>query len=92
MGPIVTVDSLINSTCADDGTINIDVNSGFAISSYLWSSGQTTEDLTPAGAGQYHITVEDVNGCYGVLAVNLPAVLPIINEICIVSVDDKHEH
>jgi Secretion system C-terminal sorting domain/SprB repeat len=87
-GPIVTVDSLIASTCANDGTINIDVNSAFAITSYLWNTGATTEDLTPTGAGQYNLTVEDVNGCFGVVAVNLPAVLPTTNDICIVSVDD----
>jgi len=88
-GPVVTVDSLIASTCANDGTINIDVNSAFAITSYLWNTGATTEDLTPTGSGQYHLTVEDVNGCFGVLAVNLPAVLPATNDICIVSVDEN---
>ncbi|MFT4600633.1 MAG: hypothetical protein ACI857_000809, partial [Arenicella sp.] len=86
-GPVVTVDSLVASTCADDGTINVDVNSAFAISTYAWSNGGNTEDQSAIGAGQYHITVEDINGCSGVLAVELPAVLPTAIEICIVGVD-----
>ena len=86
-GPSVSVDSLIASSCDPDGTINVNVNSGFSITSYNWSTGATTEDLTNIGSGQYSLTVEDVNGCFGVLAVELPALIPATVDICIVGVD-----
>ncbi|MCH2225262.1 MAG: T9SS type A sorting domain-containing protein, partial [Crocinitomicaceae bacterium] len=86
-GPIVTVDSLIASTCANDGAINMDVNTTFDIDSYNWNNGATTEDITNIGAGQYNLIVQDINGCYGVATAYLPAVLPSAVDICIVSVD-----
>ncbi|MEO9533829.1 MAG: T9SS type A sorting domain-containing protein [Crocinitomicaceae bacterium] len=86
-GPIVTVDSLIASSCAADGTINVDVNSAFSIVGYTWNNGATTEDLVNVGSGEYNLTVEDVNGCFGVLTADLPALLPATTDICIVSVD-----
>jgi hypothetical protein len=86
-GPVVTVDSLFGSTCADDGFINIDVNSSFAITSTTWSSGQTTEDITTVGTGIYSVTVVDANTCTGVLTVEVPPILPDMIPICIVTVD-----
>lgn len=86
-GPIVTVDSVLASTCANDGFINIDVNSSFAISSTTWSSGQTTEDISNVGTGHYSVVVEDANTCKGALYVEVPPVLPDVQPICIVTVD-----
>jgi hypothetical protein len=86
-GPVVTVDSVVASTCASDGLINIDINSTVAINSTNWSSGQTTEDINNVGAGVYYVEVEDVNTCKGVLSVEVPAVLPDVVPICIVTVD-----
>ncbi|MCB9223901.1 MAG: T9SS type A sorting domain-containing protein, partial [Crocinitomicaceae bacterium] len=86
-GPVVTVDSVVASTCANDGVINIDISSANTISSTTWSSGQTTEDISNIGTGYYSVVVEDVNTCKGALMVEVPAVLPDVQEICIVSVD-----
>jgi hypothetical protein len=86
-GPIVTVDSLVAASCAADGTLNVDVSSGFPIIAYNWSNGESSEDLVNINAGPYSITVEDANGCFGVLATELPALLPATIDICIVGVD-----
>ena len=33
--------------------------------SYSWNSGETTQEITPAEAGEYTVTVVDENGCVG---------------------------
>ena len=48
---------------AIDGFIDITVTGGSGIYTYLWSSGQNTEDLNNIGAGTYTLTVTDENGC-----------------------------
>ena len=50
------------TTCAATTTITPTVSGGTAPFSYKWSSGQTTASIT-VGAGSYHVTVTDANGC-----------------------------
>ncbi|MBO3117747.1 hypothetical protein J4050_13400, partial [Winogradskyella sp. DF17] len=45
------------------GSIDLDVSSGSAPFSYVWSNGATTEDLTDIAAGTYTVIVTDSNGC-----------------------------
>ncbi|WP_345260457.1 hypothetical protein, partial [Marivirga lumbricoides] len=45
------------------GTIDIDVAGGTSPYTYLWSSGQTTQDVTDVAAGSYDVLVTDDNGC-----------------------------
>ncbi len=42
-------------------TLQLDAPSGFA--SYLWSTGETTQDISVNAPGEYTLTVTDANGC-----------------------------
>lgn len=64
--PAVQVEgSTTAALCADagNGSVDISVTSGTAPFQYNWSTGATSEDLGPVGAGSYTVTVLDGNGC-----------------------------
>ena len=64
---IVTTGFVTNSTCGgNDGSIDIDIQDAVAPYTVMWSSGQTTEDLSGIPAGTYTVTVTDANGCQSV--------------------------
>ncbi|WP_170062845.1 PKD domain-containing protein [Polaribacter butkevichii] len=61
----------ISSTVIDDtdcnligmGSIDLDVAGGVAPYTFLWSNGETTEDVTNLSAGDYSVEITDTNGC-----------------------------
>ena len=52
-------------SCFDgsSGTITSVVTGGTGILSYLWSNGETTENLANVSAGSYSLTISDANAC-----------------------------
>ncbi|MCF8370647.1 MAG: T9SS type A sorting domain-containing protein [Bacteroidales bacterium] len=56
----VVTNSTQTSPC--NGGIDITVSDGVTPYTYLWSNGQTTEDLTNLCAGQYSVTTTDATG------------------------------
>lgn len=57
--------SSINETVVGnfDGLINLNVSGGTEAYSFLWNTGDTTEDLFDLGAGTYCVTIVDANDC-----------------------------
>jgi|GEM_PF-464432 len=77
--PVPTATS-VQSTCnLPNGSINASVTGGVTPYTYLWSSGQTTEDLANILSGGYTLTVTGANGCTATVTVNVGNNDPAIN-------------
>ena len=90
-GPIVTIDTIIGVSCSNqnDGAIDISVSGGSPpYASYLWSpGGQITPDISGLSPGSYVVKVTDQEGCIGVNSAEVKQAAPIVNPICLVTVD-----
>ncbi len=63
--PLALTQSVTHLSCFEtgDGAIDISISGGNAPYSYLWSNGETAEDLSGLSAGDYSVTVTDASGC-----------------------------
>jgi len=57
------------------------------VSSYQWSTGETTSTITVDTTGSYWVYLIDNNGCSGRDTVEITALVPISEEICYVEFD-----
>jgi len=73
--------TMIKSTCdLSNGSVNVNhLNDGLAPYTYLWSNGETTEDLTNLSAGTYSVTVTGANGCTATRSVTVTNTNPPLN-------------
>ncbi len=60
---IEVASSVSNEVFGDDGQINITTTGGVPTYSYLWNTGDTSEDLFDLAASTYILTITDANGC-----------------------------
>ncbi len=66
---------------ANSGAINLIVAGGSVPFTYSWSNGATTEDLANIPAGNYLVTVTDVNGCSKQVQYSINRPPPIITGV-----------
>ena len=72
---------------SSSGSIDIKPTGGTQPYTYLWSTGDTTQDISGLPNGQYDVTVTGNDGCIGVYSTTLQTELPYIPSICLVTVD-----
>jgi len=79
------------TTCGgENGAIDVNLNPPVpseAVATISWSNGATTEDIAGLSAMNYICTAVMASGCRSVKSWNVPAVTPLPNPICIVTVD-----
>jgi|GEM_PF-2405443 len=74
---LMTADTIIatevSCSSSNDGTATITITGGTAGYTYTWDSGATTATATGLSIGMYSVTATDVNGCFVVATVQVPA-------------------
>ena len=63
--PVVLTPTITHVTCNGykNGAINLNVSGGKTPLAYLWSTGNTSQNLLNIGSGTYTLTVTDADGC-----------------------------
>jgi hypothetical protein len=51
------------SGCFNDGSINLTVSGSTPGYTYLWNTGELTQDVSGLDAGTFSVTITDANGC-----------------------------
>lgn len=63
----LTVDAVTvnNASCngSTDGAIDLNITGNVGVSQISWSNGSNNQNITQLSAGDYYVTVADVNGC-----------------------------
>ena len=86
-GPVIEVDEVENTDCKGMGSVSASVYLGVKPYAYQWSNGDTTLHLKNISSGTYTLTVTDANNCKAVASATVQAVLPVVPQICMVTVD-----
>jgi len=87
-GPTVSVVSIVETECGfQNGSIDVEATGGTGTYTYFWSNTATTQDVSGVGSGSYEVTVTDQSNCSGVAVAEIPAVVPDIQDLCLVTVD-----
>ncbi len=69
-------DGIAQATCdgAENGTVNITVNGASGTPTFMWSNGETTEDIDNAEGGTtVSVTVTDAVGCEEIASFSIPS-------------------
>ncbi|MBI2968092.1 MAG: PKD domain-containing protein [Bacteroidetes bacterium] len=82
---ITTSVNTVNNLCNGDsaGSADITALGGTGSLSFIWSSGEITEDISGKPAGNYSITVTDINSCSAIQPVTItepPAITAALNK------------
>ncbi len=87
---ITGTDVLCNGDCY--GTANLTVTGGTSPYTYLWSTGQTEQNIKNLCAGDYTVTVTDANGCTATSSVTItePSLLLTSIGVSIININECH--
>ncbi|MES2556725.1 MAG: T9SS type A sorting domain-containing protein [Bacteroidota bacterium] len=85
-GPVIAIDTIIPSSCANDGSIEL-VNVANNAQTFLWSNGAITQNISGLAPGLYVVEATGTNGCTTMLSAQVEAALPEAVDICLVTVD-----
>jgi hypothetical protein len=82
--PVATISASGNTTFCEGDSIILSVNNA---ANYLWSTGDTTQNITVKTSGNYTVTISDPPGCTGdavssaiIVTVNTSPPAPIISQ------------
>ncbi len=64
---VVTIDDGVSN-----GAIDFSLSGGVGPYTYLWSNGDTTQDISNLSFGIYTVTATDANGCDTVISIEVP--------------------
>ena len=87
--PKPTLNTSGTITLCEGGNVFLQAQAGF--NAYLWSTGETTQQITAATSGSYSVTVGDGNGCFSVSSdpvsitlISAPAkpIIEVTGDIC----------
>ena len=67
----ITPDIYIPEQCGNDGFITLNEVGALGLTTYIWSSGQTTQNIYGLSEGTYSVTVEDAVGCMDSLTIDI---------------------
>jgi len=77
----LSIASIANATCngGSNGSININISGGSSPYTFGWNSGETTQNITSAPAGNYTLSVTDSHNCIDSIKATIaePALLSI---------------
>ena len=92
-GPLVTVDSIVNTTCNDStGEVYTLVSGGAKPYAFAWENGSADQHLYYASEGLHTLTVTDSNGCRGMVSAQVDEAVVAPPQICIVTTDSLTSH
>ena len=86
-GPAALIDTIAAVDCGSSGFVLLAPQNPAVISSYSWTNGSTTQNITNVASGNYGLVITAINGCKSALVVAVQPVLPSIKPICLVTVD-----